>query len=146
MSNLLTTEQIAEFTASGCLFFDSLIGDEINKEFLEDIGHTEIDKVDNKKHFENIKSTSNIPRIIAGTPLSKSYLEHSPLKKIFNNDVVKGAINSLVGSKCVIDHHFLHLTFPTKFFNTNNSRQMSQPNHQDSTIDPGRTRPLRLER
>ena len=31
MSNLLTTEQIAEFTASGCLFFDSLISDEINK-------------------------------------------------------------------------------------------------------------------
>ena len=139
MSNLLTTEQIAEFTASGCLFFDSLISDEINKEFLEDIGHTKIDKIDIKKHFENIKSTSSIPRIITGTPLSKSYLEHSPLKKIFNNDVVKGAINSLVGSKCVIDHHFLHLTFPTKFFNTNNSRQMSQPNHQDSTIDPRKT-------
>ena len=101
MSNLLTTEQIAEFTASGCLFFDSLISDEINKEFLEDIGHTKIDKIDIKKHFENIKSTSSIPRIIAGTPLSESYLEHSPLKKIFNNDVVKGAINSLVGSKCV---------------------------------------------
>ena len=135
MNNLLTTEQMAEFTASGCLFFDSLIGDEINKEFLQDIGDTEIDKIDIIKHYENIKSTSRIPRIIPETPLSKSYPKNSPLNKIFNNDVVKGAINSLVGSKCVIDHHFLHLTFPTKYFEKNNSRQMSQPNHQDSTID-----------
>jgi hypothetical protein len=139
MSNLLTTKQIAEFTASGCLFFDSLISDEINIKFLDDIGHTEFDKIDIDKHFENIKLTSSIPRIKAGTPLSKSYPESSPLNKIFNNDVLKGAINSLVGSKCIIDHHFLHLTFPTKYFDTNNSRQMSQPNHQDSTIDPRKT-------
>ena len=56
MNNLLTTEQMAEFTASGCLFFDSLIDDVTNKEFLEDIGHTKIDKIDIEKHFENIKS------------------------------------------------------------------------------------------
>ena len=31
MSNLLTTEQLAEFTASGCLFFDGLISKDINE-------------------------------------------------------------------------------------------------------------------
>ena len=49
MSKLLTTEQMAEFTASGCLFFDSLIPDEINKEFLTDIGHTDVDKIDSSR-------------------------------------------------------------------------------------------------
>ena len=139
MSKLLTTEQMAEFTASGCLFFDSLIPDEINKEFLTDIGHTDVDKIDIKKHLGNIKATSSIPRIIAGTPLSESYPDNSPLEKIFKNDVVKGAIESLVGSKCIIDHQMLHITFPSKFFEGSNSRQMSQQNHQDSTIDPRKT-------
>ena len=82
MSNLLTTEQIAEFTASGCLFFDSLIGDEINKEFLEDIGHTEIKNVDSvQKYYQNIKATSSIPRIPAGTHLKEAYPANSPIEK-----------------------------------------------------------------
>ena len=144
MSNLLTTEQMAEFTASGCLFFDGLISKDINEEFLNDIGHTEKSKIDVQKHFENIKASSSIPRIPAGTSLRESYPENSPLDKIFKNDVVKGAIDSLVGSKCVIDHQFLHLTFPAKFFKATNSRQMSQPNHQDSTIDPRKTFDIQL--
>lgn len=139
MEKLLTTEQMAEFASSGCLFFDELINDEINKEFLSDIGHASNDKLDVKKHFENIKATSSIPRIPAGSALKNAYPKNSPLEKIFQNDIVNGIIKSLVGSDPVIDHQFLHLTFPTKFFENTNVRQMSQQNHQDNTIDPRNT-------
>lgn len=145
MSKLLSTEQMAEFANSGCMFFEGLIDDQTNKEFLDDIGHTEIDKVDSVfKYFENIKATSSIPRIPAGTPLKNAYPLNSPLEKIFKNEVVEGAIKSLVGANPLIDHHQLHLTFPTKFYKSANQRHMSQQNHQDSTIDPRNTFDIQL--
>ena len=145
MTKLLSTEQMAEFANSGCLFFEGLIDEDINKEFLNDIGHTDIDDVDNIQHyFQNIKSSSSIPRIPAGTPLKNAYPLNSPLEKIFKNEIVSGAINSLVGSKTVVDHQFLHLTFPSKYYEKANQRQMSQVNHQDSTIDPRTTFDIQL--
>ena len=82
MPKLLTTEQMAEFANSGCLFFDELIDEQTNKEFLDDIGRTEIDKVDSVfKYFENIKATSSIPRIPAGTPLKEAYPANSRIAK-----------------------------------------------------------------
>jgi hypothetical protein len=93
MSKLLTTEQMAEFANSGCLFFDELIDTQTNKEFLDDIGHAEIKNVDSvQKYYENIKATSSIPRIPAGISLKNAYPANSPLDKIFNNEVVDGAI------------------------------------------------------
>ena len=83
MVKLLSTEQMAEFANSGCLFFDGLIDNETNKEFLNDIGHTDIENVDNmQKYFQNIKASSRIPRIPAGTPLKNAYPHKSPLEKI----------------------------------------------------------------
>ena len=74
MPKLLSTEQMAEFANSGYLFFEGIIDKDINREFLNDIGHTNIDDVDNiQKHFQNIKSSSSIPRIPAGTPLENAY-------------------------------------------------------------------------
>lgn len=140
MAKLLTTEQMAEFASSGCLFFDELIDKKTNKEFLDDIGHTSADKVDSMQTYnKNIKATSSIPRIKAGSPLKNAYPVNSPLEKILKNEVVAGAIQSLVGSNPVVDHQALHLTFPSKFFKGANKRQMSQGNHQDSTIDPRST-------
>jgi len=140
MAKLLTTEQMAEFASSGSLFFDELIDKETNKEFLDDIGHTSADKVDSMQTYnKNIKATSSIPRIKAGSPLKNAYPVNSPLEKILKNEVVSGAIQSLVGSNPVVDHQALHLTFPSKFFKGANKRQMSQGNHQDSTIDPRST-------
>ena len=140
MAKLLTTEQMVEFASSGCLFFEELIDKETNKEFLDDIGHTSADKVDSMETYnKTIKATSSIPRIKAGSPLKNAYPVNSPLEKILKNEVVAGAIQSLVGSNPVVDHQALHLTFPTKFFKGANKRQMSQGNHQDSTIDPRST-------
>ena len=57
MAKLLTTEQMAEFANSGCLFFDELIDEQTNREFLDDIGHTEIDEVDSvQDYYRNIKA------------------------------------------------------------------------------------------
>jgi len=140
MAKLLTTEQMAEFANSGCLFFDQLIDDQTNKEFLDDIGHTKMGEVNLvQEYYKNIKETSSIQRIPAGTPFKNAYSTNSPLEKIFKNEVVDGAIKSLVGDTAVIDHQFLHITFPTKYFKQANQRQMSQQNHQDSTIDPRST-------
>ena len=145
MPKLLTTEQMAEFASSGCLFFEELIDEQTNKEFLDDIGHTDIDKADSVNDFyKNIKANSSIPRIPAGTPLKEAFPQNSPLDKIFKNEVVEGAITSLVGSNSIVDHQFLHITFPTKYFNQANQRQMSQANHQDSTIDPRSTFDVQL--
>ena len=86
MPKLLTTEQMAEFASSGCLFFDELIDEQTNKEFLDDIGHTEIDEVVSvQDYYRNIKATSSIPRIPAGTNLKDAYPKGSPLEKIFAN-------------------------------------------------------------
>ena len=51
MVQLLSTEQMAEFANSGCLFFDGLIDNETNKEFLNDIGYTDIEHVDNMQKY-----------------------------------------------------------------------------------------------
>ena len=92
MPKLLSTEQMAEFANSGYLFFEGIIDKDINREFLNDIGHTNIDDVDNiQKHFQNIKSSSSIPRIPAGTPLEDAYPLSSPLNKIFTNEIDKKA-------------------------------------------------------
>ena len=77
-------------------------------------------------------------------PLKEAFPKNSPLDKIFKNEVVEGAITSLVGSNTIVDHQFLHITFPTKYFNQANQRQMSQANHQDSTIDPRSTFDVQL--
>jgi hypothetical protein len=61
MAKLLTTEQMAEFASSGCLFFDQLIDDQTNKEFLDDIGHTKMEKVNSvQEYYNNIKASSSI--------------------------------------------------------------------------------------
>lgn len=135
-TKLLTNEQMAEFTSKGFLVFDSLIPEEINKRFLDDIGDTTTEPTENiNDHYNKIMQSSSIPIVKAGTPLKYSYPKESALNKIISHPVVDGAITSLVGSDCIVDHHFLHITFPSKYFVGNKKRKMSQPNHQDSTID-----------
>ena len=85
--------------------------------------------------YNDIMKTSSIPLVKAGTPLSKAYNKNSALKKIISNPILDGAINSLVGGKSKLDHHFLHMTFPSKYY-TSNQNKISQVNHNDCVIDP----------
>jgi hypothetical protein len=117
--NLLTTSQMAEFAAKGCLRFDGLIDNDLNQEFLdlfaEDIGSD--DRYVNRA----------IPNCKPGTHLSKAFSQAHPLSKILAQPVVAGAMKSLMGENPIFDHHHVHMTFP--------NRSRVQTNHQDSTID-----------
>ena len=117
--NLLTTSQVAEFAAKGCLRFDGLIGSDLNQEFLdlfaEDIGSD--DRYANRV----------IPNCKPGTYVSQAFPQDHPLSKILAQPVVAGTLKSLMGTDPIFDHHHVHMTFP--------NRSRVQTNHQDSTID-----------
>ena len=117
--NLLTTSQMAEFAAKGCLRFDGLIDSDLNQEFLdlfaEDIGSD--DRYVNKV----------IPNCKPGTYVSQAFPQDHPLSKILAQPVVAGTLKSLMGTNPIFDHHHVHMTFP--------NRSRVQTNHQDSTID-----------
>ena len=117
--NLLTTSQVAEFAAKGCLRFDGLIDNDLNQEFLdlfaEDIGSD--DRYVNKA----------IPNCKPGTYVSQAFPQDHPLSKILAQPVVAGTLKSLMGTNPIFDHHHVHMTFP--------NRSRVQTNHQDSTID-----------
>ena len=117
--NLLTTSQMAEFAAKGCLRFDGLIDNNLNQEFLdlfaEDIGSD--DRYVNRA----------IPNCKPGTYVSQAFPQDHPLSKILAQPVVAGTLKSLMGTNPIFDHHHVHMTFP--------NRSRVQTNHQDSTID-----------
>ena len=117
--NLLTTSQVAEFAAKGCLRFDGLIGSDLNQEFLdlfaEDIGSDD-------RYVNRV-----IPNCKPGTYESQAFPQDHPLSKILAQPVVAGALKSLMGTNPIFDHHHVHMTFP--------NRSRVQTNHQDSTID-----------
>ena len=117
--NLLTTSQVAEFAAKGCLRFDGLIGRDLNQEFLdlfaEDIGSDD-------RYVNRV-----IPNCKPGTYVSQAFPQDHPLSKILAQPVVAGTLKSLMGTNPIFDHHHVHMTFP--------NRSRVQTNHQDSTID-----------
>ncbi|MEC8259470.1 MAG: phytanoyl-CoA dioxygenase family protein [SAR324 cluster bacterium] len=117
--NLLTTSQVAEFTAKGCLRFDGLIDSDLNQEFLdlfaEDIGSDD-------RYVNRV-----IPNCKPGTYVSQAFPQDHPLSKILAQPVVAGTLKSLIGTNPIFDHHHVHMTFP--------NRSRVQTNHQDSTID-----------
>ena len=117
--NLLTTSQVAEFAAKGCLRFDGLIDSDLNQEFLdlfaEDIGSDD-------RHVNRV-----IPNCKPGTYVSQAFPQDHPLSKILAQPVVAGTLKSLMGTNPIFDHHHVHMTFP--------NRSRVQTNHQDSTID-----------
>ena len=117
--NLLTTSQMAEFAAKGCLRFDGLIDSDLNQEFLdlfaEDIGSDD-------RYVNRV-----IPNCKPGTYVSQAFPQDHPLSKILAQPVVAGTLKSLIGTNPIFDHHHVHMTFP--------NRSRVQTNHQDSTID-----------
>ena len=117
--NLLTTSQVAQFAAKGCLRFDGLIDNDLNQEFLdlfaEDIGSDD-------RYVNRV-----IPNCKPGTYVSQAFPQDHPLSKILAQPVVAGTLKSLMGTNPIFDHHHVHMTFP--------NRSRVQTNHQDSTID-----------
>jgi len=119
---------MASFAARGFLRFDGIVPEQINHAFLAEIGHQDSAEALNlKQHYAELMARSAVPVVVAGTPLADAYPETSSLNDLINVPEVRGAIASLVGEDCVLDHHFLHMTVPG---------YPAQHTHQDSTIDP----------
>lgn len=132
---LLTSVQMASFAARGYLRFDGLVPDEINRQFLADVGHVPVSEVASPTgHYDRVMQSSSIPLVPAGTPLNQAYPAGNALQKLLALPDVAGTIQSLVGKNPVFDHHFLHITFPPAFYE--DGGPVAQHTHQDSTIDP----------
>lgn len=129
----LSTEQMATFAARGFLRLDAVVPDEINRQFLDDIGKVSPEADSIMGHYGRIMQGSVIPLVDPGTPLASAYPAGSALRRLVDLPQVDGAITSLVGTESVVDHHFLHITFPEAY---HHKPPKSQFTHQDSTIDP----------
>lgn len=130
---LLNSEQMASFVARGFLRMDEVVPDEINRQFLDEVGSVPEDGTP-QSFYLHLFSNGNVPVVGAGTPLAEAYPRESSIGRILGLPEVSGAIQSLVGSNPTFDHHFLHATFPPRFYKDDAPR--SQHTHQDSTIDP----------
>ncbi|MEZ5560654.1 MAG: phytanoyl-CoA dioxygenase family protein [Pseudomonadales bacterium] len=142
---LLSTAQMASFAARGFLRLDGVVPDAINRAFLEQVGHVEESDIEGVlAHYGRIMRSSVIPLVPAGTPLEQAYPAGSPLRALIELPQIRGAIESLVGRRSVLDHHFLHITFPPRFYEREEQVPRAQHNHQDSTIDPRRAFDIQL--
>lgn len=135
---LLTSAQMATFVARGCLRFDGVVPDAINRQFMAEAGQIPDAQAGTKirKLYGEALAANAIPEVAAGTDLADAYPPASALAKLLDLPVVRGAIQSLVGKDPVFDHHFLHVTFPPAYHAASHSENVSQHTHQDSTIDP----------
>lgn len=128
--------EMAEFVADGFLRFDAVVPDDINAQFLADVGEVDTGSLEGiREYYRDVMDASAIPVVRAGTPLSRAYPEKSAIARLLTVPRLRGAIESLVGSEPVFDHHFLHITFPEEFYRDIGQEPVSQHTHQDSTID-----------
>jgi hypothetical protein len=151
---LLTTRDMATFAARGFLRLEATVPAALNEAFLDQVDHVPASAVRSiREHYGRVMSGSAIPRVAAGTPLSRAYPPGSALQRLFEVPAVRGAVHSLVGADPLLDHHFLHITYPPAFHRAGNERAadaashaepVSQPYHQDSTIDPRRAFDVQL--
>ncbi len=140
MSNLplLSAMQMASFAARGFLRFDGVVPDEINAQFLDEVGTPPAPAKGRKmmRTYGELLAKAGVPEVAAGTPLSQAYPQGGAIARMLELPVVAGAIRSLVGDDPTFDHHFLHVTFPPAYHEAGGSENVSQHTHQDSTIDP----------
>lgn len=136
---LLKTPDMARFVARGFLRLDAVVPDEINSQFLDEVGRPPAATGEKlMKAYGKLLAASAIPAVPAGSPLADVYDRGSAIARMLDLPAVRGAIQSLVGTNPVFDHHFLHITFPPAFYAALGMPNASQHTHQDSTIDPRR--------
>ena len=137
---LLDSLQMARFVARGFLRFDGVVPDEINRQFLAEVGEAAEPEPGRKvmRAFGELLGQAEIPEVAAGVPLAAAYRQGSAIRRLLDLPLVKGAIQSLVGADPVFDHHFLHVTFPPAYYEAGGGENVSQHTHQDSTVDPSK--------
>lgn len=137
---LLSAEAMATFAARGFLRFDGVIPEDINRQFLDEMGDIDPPSPGQKmrRTYGELLARAGLPEAPAGTPLDQVYPEGSAVARLLALPLVAGAVRSLVGEAPVFDHHFLHVTFPPAYHDAGGGENVSQHYHQDSTIDPRR--------
>lgn len=116
---LLTTDQMASFVARGFLMFEAVVPDDINALAMEQLprlfrgwldefrgvsaGAAQIDD----GNADDGEDGSPLPR--SGTVLHQAYAPDSAFGAMVRLPVIAGAIQSLVGTDPVVDHHFVHI-------------------------------------
>lgn len=139
-SILLSTKQVAFFAANGYVELQAAVPSSINERFLDAINATDRREDSSPRNLEKLSrlgglmAMSKIPAVPAGTPLYEAFEESTALGDLIRLPLIRGAIQSLVGAKCLLDHHFVHVANGPLAYG--NRRQVSQHLHQDSTIDP----------
>ena len=135
---LLSAHQMARFVAQGFLRFDGAVPQDINDQFLTEMGDIAEPQPGQKmmRTYLEMLTRAGVPEVPAGTPLASAYEQGSAISRILELPLVAGAIQSLVGENPVFDHHFLHVTFPPAYHEAGGTENVSQHTHQDSTIDP----------
>jgi hypothetical protein len=133
---LLTSAQVASFVARGFLRFDAAVPEAINAQFLAEAGSAQGDAAVRRRDVLRALAGNEIPEVAAGTPLSEAYPADSGAARLLDLPLVRGVIASLLGEAPVFDHHFLHVTFPPRFYEGSGAENVSQHTHQDSTVDP----------
>jgi hypothetical protein len=136
VSALLTSAQMASFVARGFLRFDGAVPEAINADFMAEAGGAAPGGWEDRRAYLKAVAANQIPEVRAGTPLVKAYAPGSAMARLLALPLVRGVIASLLGEGPVFDHHFLHVTFPPQFHENQGGENLSQPTHQDSTVDP----------
>ena len=91
---LLNSRQMAEFAARGFLRMDSVVPEEINQQFLDDIGHIDEGEVENAGHVLNLGGT--VPGDCNGDGAINA-ADLTCVSDIAERDIVLGALNTLPG-------------------------------------------------
>ena len=135
----LNSRQMASFAARGFLRFDGRVPAALNEQFLNEAGRPAPappgeDGESAARRLRTALRANAIPEVPAGTPLFAAYAPETALGRLVRLPWVQGAIESLVGPGCLLDHHFLHIALPPSY--RGGAQGTSQNTHQDSTIDP----------
>jgi hypothetical protein len=108
---LLSSPQVAQFVSTGLLWFEGVVPAEVNERAIEEM----------KSHGETLGR-----RHEPGVSLRECFGEFPAIREVFQVPVVAGAIESLVGSDPIYDHHAIHRRLPG---------ERGQHLHADAIID-----------
>ncbi|MEM1228895.1 MAG: phytanoyl-CoA dioxygenase family protein [Pseudomonadota bacterium] len=137
---LLTSTQMATFAARGFLRFDGVVPAALNEAFLAPLERADDDGGSLMARYGRLMGTKALPAIDSGTRWRRAFPKDSVIGALLRLPVLRGAIDSLVGRKAVVDHHFMHLRPPP----ADGETPQAQHYHQDSTIDTRRAFDIQL--
>ena len=93
---LLTASQMASFTARGFLRFDGVVPEDINSQFLAEMGDIASPQPDStlRQAYGRLLAEAGVPEVAAGTPLARAYPQGSAVNRMLEMPLVAGALRS----------------------------------------------------